>query len=66
MSFAAAARAAQGAPAATPTRLAGRPPSSPPVRRARAVAAAAACEPVEAILFDMDGVLTLSEELSRE
>ena len=65
MSFAAAARAAQGAPAATPTRL-GRPPSSPPVRRARAVAAAAACEPVEAILFDMDGVLTLSEELSRE
>jgi hypothetical protein len=36
------------------------------VRRARAVAAAAACEPVEAILFDMDGVLTLSEELSRE
>jgi len=31
------------------------PPSAAPVN-----------EPVEAILFDMDGVLTLSEELSRE
>jgi hypothetical protein len=48
--------AARGSP-----RRALAPPASRPV-----AAAAAAAEPVEAILFDMDGVLTLSEELSRE
>ena len=43
------------------------PPRSPASRRSPPpLRAASRDEPVEAILFDMDGVLTLSEELSRE
>jgi hypothetical protein len=60
MAFATTSRPLAGAPATT--RLAVRPArAAPSLLRTRA-----ACEPVEAILFDMDGVLTLSEELSRE
>lgn len=70
-SAAAATATAGGVPSAKTTRLAARPTPARSVvdaRRAAAVAPLAATthEPVEAILFDMDGVLTLSEELSRE
>jgi hypothetical protein len=58
------ARAATAARAAAP---AARTPCAPPARTTQSLQAPrAACEPVEAILFDMDGVLTLSEELSRQ
>ena len=75
MTFASARLPGGGPTPTTPRRLARRRAAAlPPPRTAaaaappppRAATVAAADEPVEAILFDMDGVLTLSEELSRE
>jgi len=75
MTFASARLPGGGPTPTTPRRLARRRAAAlPPPRTTaaaappppRAATAAAADEPVEAILFDMDGVLTLSEELSRE